>query len=55
MARKAFVYIHGKGGTVSASEYFKPFFSDCDTYGFDYKSENPWEAESEFKEYFTKL
>ena len=31
MARKAFVYIHGKGGTASASEYFKPFFSDCDS------------------------
>jgi len=55
MSGKALVYIHGKGGTASASEYFKPFFSDCDTYGFDYKSKNPWEAESEFKEYFTKL
>ncbi len=55
MADKALVYIHGKGGTASASEQFKSFFPDCDTYGFDYKSEYPWEAESEYKEYFNEL
>ena len=55
MADKALVYIHGKGGTASASEQFKSLFPNYDIYGFDYKSENPWEAESEFKEYFQKL
>jgi pimeloyl-ACP methyl ester carboxylesterase len=55
MMDKALVYIHGKGGTASASEYFKPLFPKYDTYGFDYKSENPWDAETEYKEYFEKL
>ncbi|WP_034475803.1 alpha/beta hydrolase [Butyrivibrio proteoclasticus] len=55
MANKALIYIHGKGGTASASEQFKSFFPDHDTFGFDYKSDNPWEAESEFKEYFIRL
>ena len=55
MADKALVYIHGKGGTASASEQFKSLFPEYDIYGFDYKSENPWEAECEFKEYFQKL
>lgn len=55
MKDKALVYIHGKGGTASASEQFKSIFPDYDTYGFDYKSETPWEAESEYKEYFLKL
>ncbi|SEA07110.1 hypothetical protein SAMN02910384_00786 [Pseudobutyrivibrio sp. ACV-2] len=44
MADKALVYIHGKGGTASASEQFKSLFPDCDIYGFDYKSEYPWEV-----------
>ena len=55
MSNKALVYIHGKGGTASDSAYFKPLFPEYDTYGFDYKSENPWEAESEYKEYFAEL
>lgn len=55
MADKALVYIHGKGGSASASEQFKSLFPDRDIYGFDYKSEYPWEAESEYKKYFIEL
>ncbi len=55
MSDKALVYIHGKGGTASDSEYFKPLFPEYDIYGFDYISENPWEAESEYKDYFCGL
>lgn len=33
MKDKALVYIHGKGGTASASEQFKSIFPDYDTYG----------------------
>ena len=55
MSDKALVYIHGKGGTASDSEYFKPLFPEYDIYGFDYISENPWEAESEYKDYFLRL
>lgn len=55
MSDKAFVYIHGKGGSASASEYFTPIFPEYDIFGFDYVSENPWEAESEYKDYFLRL
>ena len=55
MYDKALVYIHGKGGTADSANEFKSLFPEYDIYGFDYKSENPWEAEIEFKEYFTDL
>ena len=41
------VYVHGKGGNASEAEHYKQFFKE-DVYGFDYKSENPWEAKTEF-------
>ena len=55
MADKAVIYIHGQGGKALDSEYFKPLFSEYDVLGFDYRSENPWDAEPEFKEYFDSL
>ena len=54
-SNKALIYIHGKGGNASASDYFKPIFPKYDVFGFDYKSENPWEAEIEYKEYFSNI
>ena len=55
MADKAVIYIHGQGGKAKDSEYFKPLFPEYDVLGFDYRSENPWDAEPEFKEYFDSL
>ena len=55
MPNKVIIYIHGKGGNADDSEYFKPLFPKYDILGFDYKSENPWDAEKEYKEYFTAL
>lgn len=42
------LYVHGKGGTAEESEHYKKFFPNADMFGFDYKAENPWEAEHEF-------
>ncbi|MBE6015452.1 MAG: alpha/beta hydrolase [Lachnospiraceae bacterium] len=42
------IYVHGKGGNISEADHFKKFFPDADMYGFDYKSENPWDAKKEF-------
>ena len=55
MAKQALIYIHGKGGSAADSEYFKPLFSEYDVLGFDYRSENPWEAEAEYRDYFSLL
>ena len=55
MSDNALIYIHGKGGTASAAETFKPLFPEYEIFGFDYKAEKPWETEPEFKEYFKTL
>lgn len=51
---KLVVYVHGKGGNAAGAEHYKCLFKDCDVVGFDYKSQNPWDAKSEFGEYFEK-
>jgi len=49
------LYVHGKGGNAEESEQYRQYFPECDVYGFDYKSENPWEAEEEFSEKLKEL
>ena len=53
--KKALVYIHGKGGNAEECEHYKPIFPDCDVFGFDYRSQTPWEAQTEFPAYFNEL
>lgn len=48
------VYVHGKGGNASEAEHYKQFFNE-NVYGFDYKSENPWDAKAEFSQEFKEL
>ncbi|MCR5731394.1 MAG: alpha/beta hydrolase [Sphaerochaetaceae bacterium] len=40
----AVVYVHGKGGSSSESEFFRSFFQDADVFGLDYKGSTPWES-----------
>ncbi|MDD5898364.1 MAG: alpha/beta hydrolase, partial [Clostridia bacterium] len=42
------IYVHGKGGSAEEAKHYQPLFADSDVIGFDYKSQNPWEAKSEF-------
>ena len=46
------IYIHGKGGSAQEAEHYASVFPEDKVVGFDYKSETPWEAEKEFREYF---
>lgn len=46
------IYIHGKGGSSAESEHYKKFFPNDEVIGFDYKSENVWDAVSEFQDFF---
>ena len=46
------IYVHGKGGSAEEATHYRPLFADSDVIGFDYKSQNPWEAKSEFSQYF---
>ena len=46
--KRLVVYIHGKGGNAEESKHYQPLFAESDVIGFDYKSQNPWEAKNEF-------
>ena len=38
------LYIHGKDGSASENEHYKPLFPDCDVIGLDYQTFTPWET-----------
>ena len=46
------IYVHGKGGTAEEAKHYQPLFAESDVIGFDYKSQNPWEAKTEFSDFF---
>lgn len=52
---KAVIYIHGQGGSVTESEYYRALFDDCDVIGFDYTSQFPWDAKNEFTNFFDSV
>ena len=46
--KRLVIYVHSKGGNVEESVHYQPLFAESDVIGFDYKSQNPWEAKNEF-------
>ncbi|MBR6014355.1 MAG: alpha/beta hydrolase [Selenomonadaceae bacterium] len=46
------LYIHGKNGSAEESEHYKKFFPKSEVVGFDYKSQNAWDAKKEFQNFF---
>ncbi len=44
------LYIHGKDGSASECEFYKPIFKDCDVIGLDYKTFTPWQTGAEIRE-----
>lgn len=46
---KAILYIHGKGGSASEAEQYKPFFPGFDVIGVDYDGYLPWEVREQLK------
>ena len=49
------LYIYGKSGNADEAEHYRQFFPGKDVYGFDYKSQNPWEAKKEFGDMIAEL
>ena len=45
----AVIYIHGKGGSATESEHYKPLFPDYDVMGLDYQTFSPWETGKEIR------
>ena len=54
--KNVIIYVHGKGGNAEEANYYRKFFNDdFDIIGFDYRSGNPWDAKSEFSDYFDSI
>ena len=45
--KKLVLYLHGKGGSATEAEFYKPFFTDADVVGVDYRGITPWETADE--------
>ena len=43
----AVIYIHGKSGSATESEHYKPLFPDCQVTGLDYQTFSPWDTGKE--------
>lgn len=50
--RRIIIYIHGKGGNAEEANHYRPLFPEGDVVGFDYISQNPWDAKIEFSNFF---
>ena len=50
--RRLVIYVHGKGGSAKEAKHYQPLFAESDVIGFDYQAQNPWEAKSEFSQFF---
>lgn len=46
------IYVHGKGGSAEEAKHYQQLFAESDVIGFDYQSQNPWEAKREFPCFF---
>ena len=49
------LYIHGKGGSATECEHYKPLFPDCEVFGLDYQTFTPWETGAEIHTMVEKL
>ena len=49
------LYIHGKDGTASECEHYKPLFPGFDVFGLDYQPLTPWETDGEIHSAVLKL
>ena len=50
--RHLIIYVHGKGGSAEEAKHYQSLFPESDVIGFDYQSQNPREAKSEFPGFF---
>ena len=53
--KQTVVYIHGKGGTIQEADHYRSILDRYDVIGFDYRSDNPWDAKIEFNAYMNDL
>ena len=49
------LYVHGKNGSATECEHYKPLFPDCEVFGLDYQTFTPWETAAEIHAMIEKL
>ena len=55
MKQTAVLYIHGKNGSATECEHYKPLFPECEVIGLDYQTFTPWETGAEIHSAVEKL
>lgn len=55
MAKKAIIYIHGKGGNADESKRYEGLCRGYDVYGLDYKGSTPWDTKEEFQNAYDEI
>ena len=55
MKQTAVLYIHGKNGSATECEHYKPLFPECEVIGLDYQTFTPWETGAEIHSAAEKL
>lgn len=49
MKQTAVLYIHGKNGSATECEHYKPLFPEYEVIGLDYQTFTPWETGAEIR------
>ena len=52
MGETTVIYVHGKGGSADEAKHYQALFPNIRVSGFDYRSQTPWDAKSEFPAFF---
>ena len=52
---KCVIYVHGKGGSASEADHYKPLFPRRDVVGLDYRTFTPWETGEEIWAFVSDL
>ena len=47
--KNAVLYVHGKDGSATECEHYRPLFPDCKVFGLDYRTFTPWETGAEIR------
>lgn len=53
--KKAIIYVHGKGGNATESEYYKKLCPNYDIFGVDYYEYLPWIVKEQIKDTYDNL
>ncbi|QQM68214.1 alpha/beta hydrolase [Actinomyces weissii] len=48
------IYVHGNGGSPEEAMHYQSFFTGDDVIGLDYEAKVPWQAKTEFADFYDR-